>query len=212
MRDLFERKIRPSKELSDDIAHYDRSPEGHDDHTYKFLLESVSRAIARQKMHRNRADRDEIVNRSGVDPNAFPGEGDKTPKPKVKAKTRPRRRRRLRPRATPEASAVVVARAASGTTEALAARGFVFSSTNPMVVRRATIVALNINLFTVRRKRILGSLTDPSPQAEGPAVAVPPLPKVAARKVPANLATKALDVALARALLLHRRASGAPSS
>jgi hypothetical protein len=93
LRDLFERKIRQSKELSEDLAHYDRCPEGADDRTYKFLLESVARAIARQKMNRNRADRDRIVNKSGVDPSAFPseggnpkGDGKKNAKAKEKAK------------------------------------------------------------------------------------------------------------------------------
>ncbi len=72
------------------------------------------------------------------------------------------------------------------------------------------IVVLNMSLFTARRKRTLNSLIDPSLQAQ--AAAVPPHPKVAAKRAAANLATKVLDEALAKVPLLLRRASGAHSS
>ena len=101
LQDLFERKIRVSKELSEDIGHYDRQPEGPGgDRTYKFLLESVGRAISRQKLQRNRVEKDKMIkgHGPGPDPNAMGAEGgpDKKkdkPKPKGegqgKAKAKP---------------------------------------------------------------------------------------------------------------------------
>ncbi len=50
LRDMLERKLRTSLELSGDLQHFDRSPEGHVDHTYKFLLQSIHRALHRQRM------------------------------------------------------------------------------------------------------------------------------------------------------------------
>jgi hypothetical protein len=116
LRDLFERKIRPSKELSEDLAHYDRCPEGHDDRTYKFLLESVARAIARQKMNRNRADRDRIVNRSGVDPGAFPGEGDnaKEAAKKKEAKDKAKAKEKAKAKGAPREKAKAKGKADAG--------------------------------------------------------------------------------------------------
>ncbi len=56
---MFERKIRVYKELSEDIGHYDRQPEGLDgDRTYKFLLDIVVLAISRHKFQRNRLERE----------------------------------------------------------------------------------------------------------------------------------------------------------
>ncbi len=38
LRDMLEKKIRKSKELAEDLSHFDRQPEGHEHKTYKFLL------------------------------------------------------------------------------------------------------------------------------------------------------------------------------
>jgi hypothetical protein len=90
LRDMLERKIRASKELSEDLSHYDRCPEGHEDHTLKFLWECINRAIGRQQMLRNRNDRDALVGKGkGGDPNALPGEaGYLKPKGKAKAEAK----------------------------------------------------------------------------------------------------------------------------
>ncbi len=73
LRDMLERKIYKSKELSEDIAHYNRQAEGAEHKTYKFLMESIVRAIGRQQMLRNRQGRDDLVKKGGGDSNAFPG-------------------------------------------------------------------------------------------------------------------------------------------
>jgi hypothetical protein len=104
LRDMLERKIRVSKELAEDLSHYDRCPEGHDDHTLKFLWSCINRAIARQQMIRNRNDRDSIIGKKQGDPNALPGEtGYVRPKAKGEAKAKPKAK--VEAKAKPKAKA-----------------------------------------------------------------------------------------------------------
>ncbi len=60
---LYE-KIKHSKQLTSDIAHYDRQPLNHPDRTYQFLLACMDRRIADAQMERNRAN-DKAAIRSG---------------------------------------------------------------------------------------------------------------------------------------------------
>ena len=52
-RDLLFRKMEQSKELAEDLAHYRRLPEGHEDKSYSWLLNCITRSLRRRAENRN---------------------------------------------------------------------------------------------------------------------------------------------------------------
>jgi hypothetical protein len=56
-RDLLYEKLAKVKCLAEDLAHYRRLPKGHDDRTYKWLRESVHRALSRTQEDKNVKDK-----------------------------------------------------------------------------------------------------------------------------------------------------------
>eukprot|EP00972_Heterocapsa_arctica_P101084 14898471-Heterocapsa_arctica.AAC.1 len=54
--EILHGKMCNSKELSNDLAHYQRQPLNHLDRSYKFLMASMERNILDGQMKRNRAN------------------------------------------------------------------------------------------------------------------------------------------------------------
>ena len=54
--DILAMKLGQSSELRDGMAHYYRMPEGHEDHTYKYLRDSIERFLARRQQKKNRKE------------------------------------------------------------------------------------------------------------------------------------------------------------
>ena len=123
LRDMLERKLRKFKELAEDLSHFDRQSEGHDHNTYKFLVESITRAIGRQQMLRNRQGRDDLIKKGGHDPNALPSAPDKAKaeaaakakaKAKAKAQSEADKAKQADPKAKTKAKAKPKAKAEGG--------------------------------------------------------------------------------------------------
>ena len=54
-RALFLKQVRKSQNISQDLAHYDRLPEGHEEKTYTFLRRACQRQITLARLEGNRA-------------------------------------------------------------------------------------------------------------------------------------------------------------
>eukprot|EP00972_Heterocapsa_arctica_P067588 9976279-Heterocapsa_arctica.AAC.1 len=78
-------KMSESKELKEDLAHYNRQPEGHPDRSYKYLHESMQRNIHLIQMRRSRAADAAAIKAGNLGDNkAIPALGDpNVPSPKA---------------------------------------------------------------------------------------------------------------------------------
>ena len=76
LRDIFLRELRQSKRLKYDLEIYDRAREGTDQHTYKFLVDSLKELLTRERKRKNR---DRIArshgDKFGAAASASPGRG-----------------------------------------------------------------------------------------------------------------------------------------
>ena len=96
LADILLAKLEKSVELKEDIRHYQRQREGHEDKTYSYLLGCMDRHLARQRLLKNRTDHQAAMKRNSP---AVPGEtntgGDgnkKKKKKKKRAKSEPVRK------------------------------------------------------------------------------------------------------------------------
>ena len=78
-------KLEKSVELKEDIRHYQRSPAGHPDRSYHYLLSCMDRHLARQRLYKNRQDNQLAMKKHGAAP-APPEDPKKKKKKKKKSK------------------------------------------------------------------------------------------------------------------------------
>jgi hypothetical protein len=86
-RDLLFRKMEGSKELSEDMAHYRRLPEGHEDKSYAWLQNCIVRALRRRAERRNWDGRGAII-RGNSQVHAAPSQEDDAKEAKKQAKAK----------------------------------------------------------------------------------------------------------------------------
>ena len=106
LSELLCHKMEDSKVLADDLAYYHRCKIGHEDHSYQFLIASMDRYLARQRLLKNRNDIKQAL--KFQKPNAAPSvkstvvdqlqsqenlDSDKRNKRREKAKERRRKKR-----------------------------------------------------------------------------------------------------------------------
>jgi hypothetical protein len=85
---LFLKRLKFSDSMKIELAHYERHPEGHADHTYDFLTGAVNRIINKRRQDLNRKEIENLL--SGGKPPALAAEKGKGKKGKGKSRQRKR--------------------------------------------------------------------------------------------------------------------------
>ena len=71
---LFLKQVRKSLRLKQDLAHFDRLPEGHEEQTYAFLRDAIRRQIVLARLEANRSAHAQ-ASQSGAEVLALPAMG-----------------------------------------------------------------------------------------------------------------------------------------
>ena len=73
LEELFTEQLRFSKILKDEIAHYDRHPKGHPDHSYEYLMRQARAYVDRNRKRQNREKIKRALKGTGKGQPAAPG-------------------------------------------------------------------------------------------------------------------------------------------
>ena len=74
LRDILFDKIKGSNSMAFDIRYYKNKPEGHEDKTYEYLMEMMTRTIATEREEKNRLEKLKGVNQIVANPKALAAE------------------------------------------------------------------------------------------------------------------------------------------
>ena len=74
LEELFVEQLRYSKIMHEEVAHYDRHPKGHADHTYTYMYNQVQAYIERSRKRSNRNAIKKALSGAGKGHPAAPGE------------------------------------------------------------------------------------------------------------------------------------------
>ena len=88
LADLLYSQMKNSKVLQVDLAHYRRHPDGHPDHSYRFLRDCMDRQLERVNTEKNRDDYSSLLKAMAKGAGAAPAPGDPKAKGKAKAKAK----------------------------------------------------------------------------------------------------------------------------